>query len=133
MRGSRGCSLLEVLVATSLVAVGLVAVAQLVALGSNANRLSRQTTVAAVLAQQKMEELVAEADAGLTESPAGALEGNVAGFFDTIDGAFVRRWSIEPLPASPNNTVVLQVLVVDARNARAVKARVVSARARRGL
>ncbi len=29
---------------------------------------------------------------------------------------YVRRWSVEPLPANPNNTVILQVLVTKARN-----------------
>jgi hypothetical protein len=28
-----------------------------------------------------------------------------------LDAAYVRRWSIEPLPTNPNNTLILQVLV----------------------
>ena len=52
---------------------------------------------------------------------------NTDGYCDFLDGSgrwlaggatappgtiFVRRWSVEPLPANPHNTVVLQVLVV---------------------
>lgn len=68
---------------------------------------------------------------GLAPSPAGTLTQNVAGFVDYLDqygnwlgtGAapvantiYIRRWSIEPLPTNPNNTLVLQVLVTRFRN-----------------
>jgi hypothetical protein len=61
----------------------------------------------------------------LTPSPDDSLSANVAGYVDYLDrdgnslggGAqiptetvYVRRWSIEPLPTNPNNTLVLQVL-----------------------
>lgn len=64
--------------------------------------------------------------AGLSPSPPGTLTQNIVGFVDYVDeygnwigngGApppgtiFIRRWSIEPLPTNPNNTLVLQVLV----------------------
>ena len=63
---------------------------------------------------------------GMNPSPAGTLGSNVAGYVDYLDGrgrwvgtgpnppataVFIRRWSIEPLPTNPNNTLVLQVLV----------------------
>jgi type II secretory pathway pseudopilin PulG len=133
LRSSRGCSLLEVLVATSIVAVGVAALAQLIAFGARANRFAGYTTRAAVLAQQKMEELVPEAATGLTPSPADALDRDVDGYSDVIDGAFARRWSIQPLPGSPNDTVVLQVLVVNARDPGSVRARIVCTRTRRGF
>jgi prepilin-type N-terminal cleavage/methylation domain-containing protein len=131
--GDRGFSLLEVLVATSIVAVGVSAIAQLAFLALYANGQARQTTIAPVLAQQKIEELFADAAAGgLTQSPAGTLESDVNGFCDSLDrtgqtlgagpappadAAYVRRWSIEPLPASPHHTSILQVLVRDLRRA----------------
>lgn len=64
--------------------------------------------------------------AGLRPSPDNALSSNTPGYVDYVDrhgvplgggltppaGAmYVRRWSIEPLPTNPNNTLVLQVLV----------------------
>ena len=63
---------------------------------------------------------------GLNPSPATTLDQNVAGYVDYLDAngvyvgtgttppdgaVFVRRWSIQPLPTNPNNTIVLQVLV----------------------
>lgn len=124
----RGFSLLEVLVATTIVAVGVVALAQLVALGGHLNRRARQTTAAAVLAQQKMEALLAAPAADLAPSPADALARDIDGWFDLHDGGFARRWSIAALPGSANGTVVLQVLVTDARLGGAASVRLVGAR-----
>lgn len=71
---------------------------------------------------------------GLNPSPAQALEQNTAGFFDYLDrdgawvgtgdtppgnAAYVRRWSITPLPTNPNNTLVIQVLVTPLANEQA--------------
>src|SRR2546423_15347124 len=55
--GNAGFSLLEVLVATALLATALVSLAQLFAMSTRSNIGSRNTTYAAVLAQQKLEEL----------------------------------------------------------------------------
>ena len=63
---------------------------------------------------------------GLSAAAANSLTENVPGYVDYIDGhgmslgtgatppaaaVYVRRWSIEPLPTNPNNTLILQVLV----------------------
>jgi hypothetical protein len=68
---------------------------------------------------------------GLTSSSAGTLGANTDGFCDFLDqngaslgggtappagAVYIRRWSIEPLPTNPNNTIVLQVLVTRNRN-----------------
>jgi prepilin-type N-terminal cleavage/methylation domain-containing protein len=62
---------------------------------------------------------------GLNPSPPGTLNANVAGYVDYLDergqwvgtgaqppstAVYIRRWSIEPLPTNPNNTLVFQVL-----------------------
>jgi hypothetical protein len=67
---------------------------------------------------------------GLQPSPPTALQDNVPGFVDHLNaqGAIVgnganapptamytRRWSVEPLPTNPNNTIVIQVLVTPHR------------------
>lgn len=69
---------------------------------------------------------VTQTGGGLNPSPSDSLEVNRAGFVDYLDAngvwvgtgvtppptaAFIRRWSIQPLPTNPNNTLVLQVLV----------------------
>jgi type II secretory pathway pseudopilin PulG len=70
---------------------------------------------------------------GLNPSPSDALQTNTPGFVDYLDtngawvgtgttppatAAYIRRWSIEPLPTNPNNTLVLQVLVIPVGNDR---------------
>jgi len=147
-----GFSLVEVLIATLLLATALVTLAQLFALSTQSNIGARNTTFSALLAQQKLEELRAltwgfdtqglpvsdtttntaaspetpTGGTGLAPSPSGTLGANTSGYVDYIgqfgdklggganppDGTvFVRRWSVEPLPSNPNNTLVLQVLV----------------------
>jgi prepilin-type N-terminal cleavage/methylation domain-containing protein len=106
-----GFSLLEVLVATAILATALVSLAQLFALSTRSNIGSRNTTYAAVLAQQKLEELRSLAwgfdqiglpisdittdttvtpeqpigGTGLSPSPDSALQGNTVGYVDYID------------------------------------------------
>ena len=68
---------------------------------------------------------------GLNPSPSDSLEQNTEGFVDFLDGngawvgtgstppasaVYIRRWSIQPLPTNPNNTLVIQVLVTPTSN-----------------
>ena len=68
---------------------------------------------------------------GLQPSPPSALQTNTKGFVDHVDGqgtivgnnvsppasaVYTRRWSVEPLPTNPNNTIILQVLVTPIRD-----------------
>ena len=70
---------------------------------------------------------------GLTPSPANALTDNVAGWVDYIDQVgntigggptipgrtmYIRRWSVEPLPTTSSDTLVLQVIVTTLVNRR---------------
>jgi type II secretory pathway pseudopilin PulG len=155
--GARGFSLLEVLFATTILIVGVAGLAQLFAMSTKTNTSARATTFAAVLAQQKMEQLRSltwgfdnaglpltdtstnttsavespTGGRGLTPSPSGTLGANTDGYCDFVDGngqsmgggiapppstVYIRRWSIEPLPTNPNNTIVVQVLVTRHRN-----------------
>jgi prepilin-type N-terminal cleavage/methylation domain-containing protein len=138
----RGYSLVEVLVAMAIVAGGVAGLAPLVAMSAYANLQARQTTIAAVLAQQKIEELLAAAGDPVP-SPSDALARNVDGYADFLDragrllgagspapsgSAYVRRWSVDALTAAPNSSWVLQVIVTDLRS-RGV-ARIVAARSR---
>jgi prepilin-type N-terminal cleavage/methylation domain-containing protein len=133
----RGFTLLEVLIATTIVSVALVSLAQLFVLSAHANRSAKATTAAALLALQKMEQLRSLSwsvdvrgspltDPSLAASSSDALRLNTAGFFDFVDGVgrslgeapapppgamYLRRWSVEPLPTDAGNVLVLQVLV----------------------
>ncbi|MCU1385085.1 MAG: hypothetical protein JWL71_3782 [Acidobacteria bacterium] len=131
-----GFSLVEVLVATSIVAVALAAAAPLVAAAIHANARARAATVSVLLAEDKMEKLVAAfwredvPGATLGASPAGTLDRNTPGYCDYVDrngqplgggpepppgAVYLRRWSIEPLPIYPDSTRVLQVLATPSR------------------
>ncbi len=137
MFSQRGFSLLEVLIAAAVVAATIATLAQLVVLATAANARATTTTMATVLAAQKMEQLRSlewsfdrvegpVSDPRLAASPSDSLRKNSAGFCDFVDrngqslgertdppagAVYVRRWSIEPLPADPDNVLVLQVLV----------------------
>ena len=149
----RGFSLAEVVIAMGLLTAVSLGVAQLFAVSANANRIGRTQTSTTALAEQKLEQIRAltfgfdlqglglpvtdtptnlartphtSDGSGLNPSPANALDENVPGFVDYLDGngawvgtgltppagaIYVRRWAIVPLPTNPNNTLVLQVVV----------------------
>jgi len=126
---SAGFSLVEVLVATAVVSVGVASLAQLFTVSARARRSAHATTITLLLAQQKMEELRADG-AGSAPSPPGALSANTQDYFDHVDrnglslggspsmppptgAVYVRRWAIEPLAGSAGSAVVLKVLVLE--------------------
>jgi len=156
MRDARGFSLLEVLVATTVLTVSLAALAQLFTIATRANSSAMATTYATVLAQQKMEQLrsltwgfdtlglpltdtstdmtVASergtGGTGLSPSPPNTLSQDIEGYVDYLDtfgraldgglappegAVYIRRWSVEPLPTNPGNTIVIQVRVTRRR------------------
>jgi prepilin-type N-terminal cleavage/methylation domain-containing protein len=108
-----GFSLMEVLVAIAILGVALSALVPLLAMCAASNAASNDATNASVLAADKMEALrsLAFDDPGMARSPPGSLDADLTGYFDTIDARFVRRWSIDPLPANPDDGVVVQVIV----------------------
>ena len=156
-----GFSLLETLIATFLLAGGVLATAQMFILATKSNSNSMQTTYTAALAQEKMEQLrsltwgfdtegqglpvsdtssnlsIDPPDAsgnGLNPSPSDTLRNSTGGYVDFLDAhggyvgtgttappeaVFVRRWSVQPLPTNPNNTLILQVFVTPVANDKA--------------
>ena len=106
-----GFSLVEVLVATALLATAIVTLAQLFAISTRTNLGSHNSTFATVLAQQKLEELrslswgfdrqglplsdtttdttllveTANGGTGLSPSPNTTLQSNTAGWVDYLD------------------------------------------------
>ena len=92
----RGFSLLEVLLATSLLATGVLSLAHLLAVGVGVNVASKDVTEATVLPAQKIEELRGG--------------GDLTGGEEAI-GGFRRRWSVEPLAGSSSGPIVVHVVV----------------------
>jgi Tfp pilus assembly protein PilV len=93
-----GFALLEALVASTLLVVGVLSLAQIFTLAARANRTAHHLTVASVLAAQKVEELRSSA----WSVPAEGV--------DRIE-EFTRRWSVTPLDIDPSTTAVIEVSV----------------------
>ena len=109
--GSSGFSIIEALAATTLLAVALVALAQLIVIATGANSRARTITRASVLAEEKLEQLrglawgfdplglpvsdltsdlavapeQADGGFGLTPSPPGVLARDTRGYCDFVD------------------------------------------------
>jgi type II secretory pathway pseudopilin PulG len=116
----RGFSLLEALIAAALVA-GAIAVLMHLVMRATAQSLNTETaTVAATLAQAKLEELRAarfafDAAGARVQSASLASSSDALGRFgepDTVETAvaFARRWSVDEL-AGDEDTLVLTVCV----------------------
>ncbi len=111
--GQTGSSLVEVMISTLILLVGLVGGAQMLTVSVQMHQLSRHSTDATRLAQTKIEEL-AKLDfataAAVQISPAqpDPLTANIANYFDsTAGGLFTRRWRVDagPLPTTRLLTV----------------------------
>ncbi len=118
-----GFSLVEVLVSLAILTSALVAIANLFAVGLQANLAARSVSLATILAAQKIEEL--SADTALITSPPDSLTRDVAGFVEYLspDGTllaagsessagwiFVRRWSVRPSESDPDQAVIVEVV-----------------------
>jgi prepilin-type N-terminal cleavage/methylation domain-containing protein len=117
--GSNGFTLIEVIVAAGLIAVGAAGLAHLTAIGIAASRAAREQTLTALLAASKLEQLrsltwsyapgaadpptarsdyttdlsqepAAQGGPGLAASPAGTLRTNVPPYVDYLDA--MGRW-----------------------------------------
>jgi hypothetical protein len=138
---SRGFSLLEALIASLLIAVAVVGLAQLVAVGTTQSGRARRAVTAVTLAQAKLEELRAEpwgytragsriSSGALAVSTGADLSEDRPGHADALDrfGApvsagdpphFRRRWAIELFDPADPDTLMLSVCVFDAGGAAA--------------
>ena len=111
LRCCRGFTLIEVLIALASVSVLVVGAASLLNIASMAMRAARHSTTAALLAQQRIEQL--------ETSPVAPAAGSSLDYL-AADGTpvaassafFTRRWTIAPLGASSGfMSVAIEVLV----------------------
>ena len=154
---SHGFTLAEVCIAMALLVLAASGAAHMFVVAARAIASARVQTSTTVLASQKLEQLRAllwtrsddgspvsdrttdlavepptHAGRGLSASPAGTLDGSVAGYVDYLTargdwagtGAspppaarYVRRWSVTPLPEDPDDTLIVQVLVTPVERA----------------
>jgi prepilin-type N-terminal cleavage/methylation domain-containing protein len=155
---SRGFSLIEVMVASAILACAVLSVAQVVAVATSATAGARGVSEATMLAWQKVDELrglaftyddagVPVTDDGLASSPGGTLSRDTAGYIEHLDafgqrlgddgvespprGArYRRRWAIALTGGAPD-AVIVRVRVLDvAREQELASAATVRARRR---
>lgn len=113
-RDERGFTFVEALVATTILAGGMVAVAQLLAISLQMHHHGRSTSEASTLATRKVEELVklnfdtapAVAVSPVSPDPLGQ---DVTGYFDT-SGLYTRRWRVVAGPATDTRTVTVRII-----------------------
>jgi hypothetical protein len=133
LRADRGTTLLEAIVAASLLATIAVGTASLILLARRLGERAEQLMTATTLAAARLEALrsipwvydiggaVPEV-ADLSLSPPDALERNATGFWDATDGsgrplssstepAFLRRWAIASAVAGPAQARGIEVCV----------------------
>lgn len=134
LRNQRGTTLLEALIAASLLTTLAAGTAALIVLAHRVGVESEQSTTAALLAVARLQALRAvpwryETDGtapevpALAYSPPDALDQNTTGYWDVTDetgrplepladgAAFVRRWALSPVPSASIDTRGVEVCV----------------------
>jgi type II secretory pathway pseudopilin PulG len=119
----RGFTLVEALVATIVLTVALVALAELLAVSVRMHALGRNSTVATRLAQDKFEELMKMnflTNPAIQVSGSDTLASNVANYFDApANSGFTRRWFVQPGPnANPRLRIVTVRVIPDSLDIR---------------
>jgi hypothetical protein len=101
--------------AVIVLSVGLLAVAQLLAVSLQTHQLSRTTTDSARLAGEKIEQLMKldfALDPAIQISAANPdpLNQNVAGYFDIPRPGFTRRWRVQAGPTANTRLVTVRLV-----------------------
>ena len=110
--GEAGFSLVETMVASLVLTIGLVGMAQLLAVATIMHSDARHATNGTMLAQAKLDELM-KADFSLNSTVAigGSISSNLAPYFDQPESGVTRRWRVTDGPAT--GTRLVEVTVVD--------------------
>ena len=94
-----GFTLVELLVALSILSFGLLSVASLLLTAVTLNLLGKSTNEATAYAREKIEYLKTLPSADSQRANGGSLVSDVSGYSDMV-GAYYRRWQISTGPAS---------------------------------
>ncbi len=101
LRDKKGFTLLEVLIAICLLAVGMMGLVSLQSRGIRSNDLGNRTTQAVALAQDKLEDLIDQCTRTATKTltPGASSDGGRIDETGAInaDGMFSRTWAISPV------------------------------------
>jgi hypothetical protein len=108
-KSEAGFSLVETMVASLVLTVGLVGLGQLLAVATVMHSDARQATSSTVLAQAKMDELMKSGTLSPSSVQLGSIASNMGGFYDEPEPGITRRWQVNDGPV--DNTWILQVMV----------------------
>lgn len=107
----RGFTIVEVLVATVILVIGLVAMAELMAITLRMQMLGKNETAAIRLVQSKIDELVAVTFTSASVAVGGSLTTDVAAYNDAPVSGYKRRWQIAAI-AGETRVRTLTVTVI---------------------
>lgn len=113
-----GFSIIEVLIAMVVVTIGLVSMAQLMAVSTVTYADAREVSIATEQAEAKLSELMklnlgTDAAVQITPVSPDSLTSNVTNYYDQPATGITRRWRVEAGPV--DNTRIIKVRVVNAR------------------
>lgn len=136
--GQDGFTLIEAVVATGILIVGLVAISNLMFVAISSNSIANWQTGSAFIASQKLEELrsITFTDPALADSPADSLDVDQPGYNQeiTVDGlgVFHTRWRVQTVAAvSPNLKFIAVQTEIRGPLSRRTRAEFTTLRARR--
>jgi len=113
-RGQEGFTLVEAVVATGILIVGLAAISNLMFVAISSNSVANWQTGSAFLASQKLEELRSTTFTSLVDSPADSLTVDQPAYNENTVvnglGTFHTRWRIQTVAAVSPNLKYIAVL-----------------------
>ena len=109
-RAESGFSLVETMVASLVLTIGLVGLAQLLAVATIMHSDARQATTGTVLAQAKIDDLMKlNSSLNSTVVLGGSLSSNLAPYFDQPEPGIDRRWRVTDGPVAGTRTLEVTV------------------------
>jgi Tfp pilus assembly protein PilV len=112
----RGFTLVEATVAMGLLVIGLISMAEMLAVTLRMQQLGHEETAAARLAQDKLDHLrsLPWTDPMIQENAVDSLVADTPNYFDLVPG-FTRRWDIAPGPDGSAELRQVSIRVIPAK------------------
>ena len=119
-----GVTLVETLIAATILVFGLLAMAQLLAVSIKQHQFARNGEEASRLAIAKIEELqklnfATDAAIQITPSSPNSLTTNVTNYFDNPTPNFTRRWKVKAGPTTNTRQISVRMAPATGDNSRA--------------
>ena len=113
-----GFNLIEVILAMLILTLAILSIAELFVLSARVNNTARDSTTAAAIAAEKMEELKRASYSSLTAGGSLAIASPEEGFYETSDSGFITLWKIEDdTPAADMKKISVKAsLTLDSRS-----------------